>query len=123
MKAVMLRSRTVNSNDGVNNNNKNVYKLKKLPSFPPMIFTKAHFHELLTELTSESSLSEQNEVDAPKDELDSESKLLVKSASANAINPGDTRNIISTHDKGKATSNKTQGAFSNDVTINSKKCQ
>ena len=60
MKAVMLRSRTGISNEGVNNHNKNIYKTIKPPSYPPIKFTKAHLHKLLTGLILESSLSEQN---------------------------------------------------------------
>ena len=68
MKVTMLRSRTGSFNDGANNHSKNVYKTVKPPSYPPRKFTTAHLHELLTELISESSLSEQNEVDTAKDE-------------------------------------------------------
>ena len=67
---------------------KMLIKSLKPHSYPPRKFTKAHLHEILTKLISESSLSEQNEVCDPKDEPDSESTLLVKYASANAINPG-----------------------------------
>ena len=77
-------------------------------------------HELLTELISESSLSEKNGVDAPKDEPDSESKLLVNSTSTNVINPRDIRKLVSAPRKGKSTSNKKQTAFSKEVTINGK---
>ena len=52
MKAVVLRSRTVDSNDDVNNHNKNVYKTVIPLSYPPRKFTKAHLHEILTELIS-----------------------------------------------------------------------
>ena len=44
----------------------------KLPSYPPKKFTIAYFHKLLTELISEHSLSEKNEVDATKVEKHSE---------------------------------------------------
>ena len=67
MKAIILRSRTKSPNDGANNHSKNVYKPVKPPSYPPRKFTTAHLHELLTELILESSLSEQNEVDATAD--------------------------------------------------------
>ena len=77
-------------------------------------------HDILTELISESSLSEQNEADAPKDDPDSESTLLVNSASSNGINPGEIRKLMSITDKGKATSNKNQEAFINEVTMNGK---
>ena len=77
-------------------------------------------HELITELISESSLSEQNKVDTPKDDPDSDSTLLVISTSDNAINPGYIRKIMPTPDKGKATSNKKQAAFSNKGTMNRK---
>ena len=66
MKAFMLLSRTADSNDGVNNHNIFFYQTLKPPSYPPMKFTKALMHEILTELISESSLSEKNEVDTPK---------------------------------------------------------
>ena len=49
---------------------------------------------------------------APKDELDRDSTLLVNSTSANSINLGDICNIMSMHDKVKATFNKNQAAFS-----------
>ena len=120
MKAFILRSRTVNSNDGVNNHIKNAYKTVKPPSYRPRKFNKAHLHELLTKLISKFSLSEQNEVDDHKYEPDSESKLLAHSTPVNAINPGCIRKLMSTPDKGKATSNKKQTAFSYEVTTNLK---
>ena len=85
MKVVMFRSRTVNCNDGTNNHSKNVYVTVKPSSYPPRKFTTAHLHVLLTELTSESSLCEENGVDATKDDPDSDSALLVNSTSANGI--------------------------------------
>ena len=63
-----LLSRTINSNDGVNNHSKNSYENVTPPSYPPRKFTTAHLHELLSELTSESSSSEQNEVCSTKNE-------------------------------------------------------
>ena len=78
------------------------YKTVKPSYYPPRKFTTAHFHELLTELISESSLSENNEVNAPKDEPDSESTWLVNSTSSNSINPGDGCKLMPTPDKGKA---------------------
>lgn len=120
MKAVTLRSRTRNSNDGVNNHSKNVYKIVKPPSYPPKKFTTAHLHELLTEIISEYSLSEQKEVDGTKDDPDSESTLVLNSTPTNAINPGDIRKLTSTPAKGKATSNKKQIAVINEVTMNGK---
>ena len=57
MKVVTLLSRNGNGNEGANNHSKNIYKnVKRLP-YPSIKFTKCHFHELLTELISESSLS------------------------------------------------------------------
>ena len=106
MKLVMLRSRTVNDNEGVNNHSKNSYKTTKSPSYLSRKFIKAYLHELLTKIISESSLSEKNEVDATVDDPDSESTLLANSASSNAMNLGDICKIISTPDKGKATYNK-----------------
>ena len=100
MKVVILRTGTVNSNDGVNNHSKNYYETVKSHFYPPRKFTKDHFHELLTELISESSLSEKNEVDAPEDDPDSDSTLLVNSTSANSINTGNTRKLMSMPDKG-----------------------
>ena len=47
MKAVMLRSRTANSNYGVNDHSKNSYKTVKPPYYPPRKFTTAHLHALL----------------------------------------------------------------------------
>ena len=106
MKAFMLLSKNGYSNDGVNDQSKNIYKTVKPPSYPPRKFTKAHLHGLLTELISEPSVSEQNEVNSPKDEPYSESIFLVKSTSANATNLGYVRKLMSTPGKGKATSNK-----------------
>ena len=77
-------------------------------------------HELLNELISDSSLSEQNEVDAPKDKPDSESTFLVNSTSSNEINPGDIRKLMFAPVKNKAISNKKQTACSNEVTMNGK---
>ena len=77
-------------------------------------------HELLTDLISVHSLSEQNEADATKDEPDSDSALLVNSTSVNAISPGDIRKIMSMPYKVKATSNKKHTAFRNESTINGK---
>ena len=77
-------------------------------------------HRLLTELNSESSLSEQNEVDAAKDEPDSEYILLVNSTSANALSPGEMRKLMSAPGKSKATTNKKQTAFSSGIVINGK---
>ena len=77
-------------------------------------------HELFTELISESSLSDQNELDSPKDTPYSESILLVNSTSANDINLGDIRKLMFIPDKVKATSNKKQESFSNEVTANGK---
>ena len=68
MKTVILESRTGNFNDGKNNHSKNVYKPVKTPSYPTSILTIAQLHQLLTELISESSLSEKNDVDDNKDE-------------------------------------------------------
>ena len=84
----------------------NAYKTVKPPSRPPRKFTKAYLHELLTELISESSMSEKNEAHAPKDETDSESTFLVRYASANSMNPGDTRKLMHIPNKVKDTSNK-----------------
>ena len=72
MKTFMLRSRNGNSNEVLNKNNKDIYKTVKPPSFSPMKFTKSHLYEILTKLISETSLFEQNEVDVPKDEIESE---------------------------------------------------
>ena len=66
IKVVILRSRTGNINEGVNKHGKDGCTTVKKSSFPPRKFTKANLHELLDELISETSLSEQNEVDAPK---------------------------------------------------------
>ena len=107
MRAVMLRSITVNSNDVVNNHSKNAYKTVKPPSYHPRKLTTAHFHALLTELILESSLSDQNEVDATIDKLDSDSTLLSNSMHVNSVSIGEIRRLISIPDKGKATSNKT----------------
>ena len=52
MKVVMLRIRTVNSNDGVNNHSKKAYETVKPPSYPTKKFTTAYLHELRTELMS-----------------------------------------------------------------------
>ena len=79
---------------------------RKPPSYTPRKFTVAHLHELLTELISESSLSEQNEVNVAKDETDSESTLLVNLTSDHAVSPGDIRKLMFTPEKRKATSNK-----------------
>ena len=85
-----------------------------------MKFTKANLYEFLVELISETSLSEQNEVDVPKDEPDSESTLLVNSTYANTTNPGDIRKLMSAPGKSKAISNKKQTASRNEITINDK---
>ena len=92
MKVVMLRIRTVNSNEVVDSHSKPT-------SYPPRKFTTAHLHEILTELISESSSSEKNEADDTKDEPDSESKFFVNSTSANAIRPGDIHKLMSIPDK------------------------
>ena len=120
MKAIIFRSKSGNFNDGANNHNKNVYKTVKYSSCPTRKFTAAHLHELLIEIISEFSLSEQNELDTTKDEPCSESKLLVNSTSTNAVSQGDIRKLMSTPDKSKATSNKKQAAFSNEITLNGK---
>ena len=106
MKVVMLRSRTGNRNEGVNKNGKDGYATVKTSSLPPRKFTKDNLHELLAELISETSLFEQNEVDTPKYEPDSESELLVNYTSSNATNPGDIRKLMSAPGKSKAISNK-----------------
>ena len=84
----MLRSRTVNRNEGVNNNSKDGCKTVKPPPFTSSKFTKLNLHELLAELISETSLSGKNEVDVLKDEPNSKSEILVNSTSTNVINPG-----------------------------------
>ena len=66
MKTVTLLSITVDINDGVNNHNIVFCTPVNPPSYPPRKFTKDYLHELLTELISESSLSEKNRVDATK---------------------------------------------------------
>ena len=50
IKEVILRSRTENSNDGVNNHSKNIYKTTKPLCYPSRKFNKAQLHELLTDL-------------------------------------------------------------------------
>ena len=77
-------------------------------------------HELFTELILEASLSEQNEVDTPKDEPDSKSTFLVNSTSANEIKPGDILKLMSTPGKVKVTSNEKQIDFSNEVNTHGK---
>ena len=120
MKAVMLRSRTRNRNEIVNKHSKDAYKTVKPLSFPPRTFTKANLNELFSELISENSLSEKNEVDVPTDEPGSKSILLVSSSSVNAINPGNIRKLMSIPGKIKSIPNKKQTDFSNDITINGK---
>ena len=63
-KVVILRSKTGNSNDGVNNYSKNIHKTVKPPYYPLRKLNKDHLNDLLTEIISEYSLSENNEVDA-----------------------------------------------------------
>ena len=110
MKAIILRSRTGNRNEENVNRNKDSYKSVKPPSYPRRKFTKANLHELLSELISENSLSDDNEPDAPVANQDSESTLLVNSTSANAINPGDIRKVMSTPGKNKDVAVKKQAA-------------
>ena len=120
MKEVMLRSRTGNSNEGVNNHSENVCRTVKPTSYPSRKFATAHLHELITKLISESSLSEKNEANDHKDKPDSDSTFLVNSTSTNSINPGDIIKLMSIPDEDKAISNKKQAAFSNEVTMNGK---
>ena len=108
MKAFVLRSRSVNLNEGVNKHSKDGYKTLKPLSLPAMKFTKANLHQLLAELISETSFSDKNEVNVPKDKTDSESAFLVKYTSANTINPGDIRKLISASGKSKDISKKNQ---------------
>ena len=54
----------------------------------------------------ENSSSEQNEADFPEDEPASESTLLAKSTSHNAINPGNFHELMPTPGKSKATCSK-----------------
>ena len=60
MKVVMLRSRTLNFNEGVNKHGKDGCQTVKPLSLPPRKFTKAHVHELPTGLIKKTSLSEKN---------------------------------------------------------------
>ena len=73
-------------------------------------FTEANLHELLNELISETSSSDENEPEAPAPNQDSESTLLVNSTSASAINPGDIRKLMSTPGKNKDVAVKKQAA-------------
>ena len=77
-------------------------------------------YELLSELISETSLSDDNETAIPEGDQDPESTLLVNSTSANAINPGDLRKLMSEPGKNKGAVVKKQTAFDNEVTINGK---
>lgn len=119
-KAIILRRRTGSCNDCANNHSKNIYKTIKPPSYPPKKFSAAHLYYILTELISESSFSEQNEVDATKDDPDLESTLLVNSTFASMASPGDIRKIMYTPYKSKATYNNKQTAFSRDISLNGK---
>ena len=104
-KAVILRSRTGNLNEGVNKHSKNGCKTVKAPYFSLRKFTKDNLHGLLAKIIS-IFLSEHNEVDVTKDEADPDSTLLVKATSANATNPGDIRKLMSTPGNSKVISNK-----------------
>ena len=106
MTVVILRSRNGNRNQRVNKHSKDYYKNVKPPSFSSSKFTKANLHGIIAELISKISLSEKNEVDAPEHETDSESKLLVKSTSANTINTGDIHQPIHRPGKNKSISDK-----------------
>ena len=110
MKAIILRSRTGNRNEETINRNKDGCKSVKPPSHLRRKFTNAHLHELLNELISETSPSDENEPEAPVPNQDSESTLLVNSTSANAINPGDISKIMSTPGKNKDVAVKKQAA-------------
>ena len=123
MKAIILRSRNGSGKEGATNHSKNGCKSVKPPSFPPRKFTKAHLHELLSKLISETSLSDDNETAIPEAGQDPESTLLVNSASANAANPGDIRKLMSEPGKNKGAAVKIQTAFANEVTINGKTCR
>ena len=117
MEALTLRSRTVNRKEGVNTHTKNIHKTVKHPSLPPRKFTKANLHELLAELLSEASLSEQNEIDVSEDELKAHSTLQVNSTSENATNPGNSRKLTHAPGKSKDAFSKQQTAFSKEITV------
>ena len=101
MKAIISCSRTGSGKEGATNHSKNGCKSIKPLSFPPRKFTKAHLHELFSKLISETSLSDDNEPVIPAANQDSKSALLVNSASANTINPGDIRKLMSAPGKTK----------------------
>ena len=110
MKAIILRRRTGNRNEETINRNKDGCKSVKPPSHLRRKFTKAHLHELLNELISETSLSDDNEPEDHVANKDSGSTLLVNSISANAINPGDIRKLMSIPGKNKDIEVKKQAA-------------
>ena len=120
MKAIILRSKNRSGKEESTNYIKNGCKSVKPPSFPPRKFTKVHLHELLSELISETSLSDHNETAIPEADQDPELTLLVNSASANAINSGDLCKLMPGPSKNKGVAVKKQTAFANEVTINGK---
>lgn len=101
MKAIILLSKNGSGNEGVANHNKNSCKSVKPSSFPPRKFTKAHLHELLSELISENSLSDNNETTIAEGDQDPESTMLVNATSTNTINPGDLCKLIFEPNKNK----------------------
>ena len=55
-----------------------------------------------------------------ENESNAESEMLVNSASANTISPGEIRKLMSAPDKSKSTSKKKQKSFSIDIILNGK---
>ena len=101
MKAVILKGRdnNINSYSDCNKDNFNNAKPRfnqcetvKPPNCKPNPFTKANLHELLTELLVEEEETGGIDRDAEDSDNINESCMLVNSASASRIKPGDMRN-------------------------------
>ena len=103
MKAIILKGRENNINSYSNRNKHSFYSTKprfnqcetvKPPNYKPNPFTKTNLHELLTKLLAEEEEPGSIDPDTEASDNINESGILVNSASASRINPGDMRKLI-----------------------------
>ena len=122
LKAALIKTR--NSSQGSNSNSNSSYnhsdssyKSVKPPSYAKKPFTKDNLHESLTEYLSESNEGDGDPGNNEDVQQDNESAMLVDSASAKAINPGDIRKLMSTSNNNANNQSKTKTVSKSEIVI------